>query len=348
MPVTIDTRKFDSEVTDAVMDLASYSFDREQKTFAREYNPEQMAREVETLLKQPHAGDPIRHWDPKSVASKIFTELHKLSTEAIRDTDPQGMNRYYEIRKLTQNIMDYSDTLRKSRPKTWEEAQTEAQERIDHIVKGTQQNASHVANQVSAAIHRCLSWETSPIKVVPSFNKDHWDVATSFSVKVGPHGADFTVFTKPDGTVDEVEDVLVGGDEDFFRNPISQMDYLNLVKELRSPGSSSKGKPVSLWTARPVKDRNVYEHAHTIPPSIFLTNDPDRALGLSTDLGSAARDVWHVIINSKYLVETMDSGRVKDYQVVGEHPVPVERMEMYMEAGSGRVASRYVVRCAGN
>lgn len=347
MTVTVNTKKFDSEVTDAIMDLADHSFEREQKTFARQYNPEQMARDVETLLKRPHAGDPIRHWNPKAVAT-LFKEIAELQTLAIRDPDPNGMNRYYEMRKLTQSIMDYSDTLRKSRPKTWDEAKAEAQGNIDRILKGTHKNAMHVATQVEAATHRCPFWSTQPLVVVPHFNKNqHWDIATSFSVKVGTHGADFTVFTKPDGTIDQVDDVLEGGDDDFFRDFTTQTDYLNLVKELRSPGSSSKGKPVRLWTARPVKDRKLYEHAHTVPPNIFLTNDPDRALGLSTDLGSAARDVWHVIINSKYLVETWDGGRIKDYQVVGDRPVPVDRIELYMEAATGRIASRYVVRCAG-
>jgi hypothetical protein len=70
--------------------------------------------------------------------------------------------------------------------------------------------------------------------------------------------------------------------------------------------------------------------------NIFLTNDPDRAYGLATDLGGGRqRDLWKVVINERDLIVTLDAGRTKDYQVVGQGAtVPVKRMELISQGES--------------
>ena len=54
----------------------------------------------------------------------------------------------------------------------------------------------------------------------------------------------------------------------------------------------------------------------------------DDAAGLAGDLGgSETRDLWRVVIDSRYLVETLDSGSIHHYQTVGRKPVPIEKIE---------------------
>ena len=101
--------------------------------------------------------------------------------------------------------------------------------------------------------------------------------------------------------------------------------WVGLVRFQRAvtnPGSSSRGRWLKLWTARPVKDRAQYERARALPANIFLTNDQDRAYGIARDLGGGkSRDLWYVVVNEAYLVTTLDAGRTKDYQTVAEAPV---------------------------
>jgi hypothetical protein len=127
--------------------------------------------------------------------------------------------------------------------------------------------------------------------------------------------------------------VLEGGDEEFFDTLEIQQDYFNLVNEIRTPGASSKGKWLRLYTARPTKDRDRYRSAHTVPANLFFASTFEEALGLATDLGGGEiRDVWTAQVNTRDLVKTLDTGRVKHYQTVRE--TPVRSMELLSEGGT--------------
>ena len=207
---------------------------------------------------------------------------------------------------------------------------------------------------VKAAVGRVEAWGDSPVRVEISTrydsmlgDADYTEPSDSFHVIVGKEDAGFTVFTDK-GKNPTLGDILEGGDEDFFSDVQEQADYFNLVKELQSPGSSSRGKNVTLWTARPTKDRARYEGAHTVPPNIFLTNDPDRAYGLAQEgeLGGQ-RDVWRVVMSEAHLVVTLDRGTMRDYQVVGKGPVPVKSLSLVAPSTpQGRVAARYLAQGA--
>ncbi len=116
-----------------------------------------------------------------------------------------------------------------------------------------------------------------------------------------------------DGII-EIDDVLEGGDEDFFTSNEIQSDYFNLIEKLKNP-NGIKEKILTLYTARPKKDRKIYLDATTLPLNIFLVNNADHAEGLSHDLGNnEIRDIWKVRVSNKYLTQTLD-GKIKYYQV---------------------------------
>lgn len=232
---------------------------------------------------------------------------------------------------------------------------TEAKEMLDayeEVLSESLQIGNVFLAQVKAAIGRIEAWGNSPIRVEIRNrydsvvgDADYTEPSDSFYVTVGKGDAGFTAFTSK-GKNPTLGDVLEGGDEDFFSDVQEQADYFNLVKEMQSPGSSSRGKNVTLWTARPTKDRARYEGAHVVPPNIFLTNDPDRAYGLAQEgeLGGL-RDVWRVVMNEAHLVVTLERGTLRDYQVVGKGPVSVKSLDLVAPAPDtpqGRVAIRYL------
>jgi hypothetical protein len=133
-------------------------------------------------------------------------------------------------------------------------------------------------------------------------------------------------FFQIDGKI-EIEDVLEGGDEDFFHSTEIQADYFNLVNELKKPGSTNRGKILTLYTARPRKDREQFLHSNSLPANLFLTNDYDHAEGLAIDLAGSGekRDIWKVKIDSRYLTQTLD-GPIKYYQITV--PNAPARMEL--------------------
>jgi len=127
----------------------------------------------------------------------------------------------------------------------------------------------------------------------------------------------------------EVDDVLDAGDTDFFHDEDLEIAYFKLVNEIRNPGSANKsGKPTVVYTARPVKDRKIYQGAKKVPSGIYVTTSADRADGFGRDFGNTeGRDLWKIVVDSKNLVQTLKAGRVRDYQIVGKGMVPIKSIE---------------------
>jgi len=212
--------------------------------------------------------------------------------------------------------------------------------------------AQTLERTIEAAIKRIPSWTGSDVtlKFSPgaegaidwfSGDEPRLNVSVDALVGGGTDGPGFTVFCTEDGTVRGIDDVLDAGDTDFFHDPLIEADYFSLTEELRHPGraKSDANKVVTLYTARPLKDRSLYERASSMPNNIFLTTDPDEAWGYSVDLGGD-RDIWKVRIKRQYLVQTLDSGRHKNYQTFTQHgKTPVEDIEL-IQAGDSKTASR--------
>jgi hypothetical protein len=171
-------------------------------------------------------------------------------------------------------------------------------------------------------------WGGTEIVIKPMYSLNHSESmdAQSSTVEFGRdrYAPSFTLFL--DGTID---DVLDAGDRDFFpqNNPQLEADYFNVVREIRKPGSTAKkGKLLTLYTARPLKDRHLYQRAKAIPTNIFLTSSEDEAYGYALEY--PPRDVWMVKVYEKYLTQTL-SGRVQNYQTFSaQGVVPVSKVEL--------------------
>jgi hypothetical protein len=236
-----------------------------------------------------------------------------------------------ELRNVYQYILDQQDaSTNTSRYNT--EGYAEA---YKQMVTQTQQNMEKLQGVLQKAIAGIPDWNGSPVKIEARYHStDTSDVALEpaddASITVGSRWGSFTLF-QYDGKMD-IDDVIEGGfdEEDFFASNQEKSDYYNLINELRNPGSTQKGKVLTLYTARPAKDREYFEKAKALPVNLFLTTNFSRADGIASDLGGSAgrRDIWKVRIDSKYLTVMLDNPTFKDYMVSVDQ-APVVSMDLY-------------------
>lgn len=196
------------------------------------------------------------------------------------------------------------------------------------LVNKTSSNMQIVKNFIAEAILRINNWNNSQVTIeAREVNKDdkYLEPVSDATIYIGTgdYSPLFTFFIDKDKI--HIDDIFEAGDMDYFSDHRIQQDYFNLIFELQKPGSTSKdGKTLTLYTARPKKDRKIYENATSIPSNIFLTNNVDSAFGIGQDMGD--RDVWKIKINEKHLIQTLD-GTEKQYQVIGNGNVPVKSIE---------------------
>lgn len=278
-------------------------------------------------------------------AREVHHRLDALMEQSLKGDGAHWMQIRHEVMDLG---IDLVDLVRDP-----QESARRAEAEFAEVLDESRKNARALATALKAAMGRVKNWNGSDVHGVGEGPPVDWILRTpqydrpvsTFSVHVGSE-AGFTVFITGSGF--EIDDVLEGGDEDFFGgDPGTQADYFNLIKELRQPGSSGRGRDIVLWTARPVKDRAKYERATHIPSNLFLTTDEERAYGLAQEgeLGGGVRDVYRVVVNTSDLVMTLDNGRVKDYQAVGSDRIPVKNMTLVHPApdtAAGRVAVRWL------
>ena len=210
---------------------------------------------------------------------------------------------------------------------------------------------------IEEAISSLPNWGGSSVVLEPLYNDDkpiNWEADEPYVV-VSAHARlykgggwrnapGFTIFYD-DGQIRGVDDVLDAGDTDFFDDPAIEADYFMLTEELRHPGAARRlgGKVITLFTARPAKDRRLYDNARQIPTNVFLTTSEDEAYGYIADSGGG-RDVYMVKIKRMYLVETLDAGSKKNYQTFSGsgRTVPVEECTLVYE--SQKLARRVMAR----
>jgi hypothetical protein len=325
--ITVDLKKWEAAIRDRADDLVDHSLRRLAQAKTAKHNPTKIAQQAKKLLGDHPDLRKLAKGDA-SVATKVMLALNKAST--------QDSSIWDDAWKLSRELMSWETSASTETPEEIRRAYAEA---IGEAIKGTRVNAETVSRAIQGAIKRARYWKPSlQVTVQTSVPWRQEDVriepSESFYVVLGRQRAGFTVFV--DGKQLMVDDVLEAGDPDFFADPLEQASYFDLVSEIRRPGSTKRsGKNLVLYTARPVKDRTRYEQARTVPTNIFLTTDPDRAIGISMDLGGGrARDVWRVVINSQHLVRTLSAGRVQDFQAVGTKPVPVKSIDLVSEGAS--------------
>lgn len=214
-------------------------------------------------------------------------------------------------------------------------SQQEAEQDIARLSKETYEKMKTLANMIQESANR-TQWSGSPVFIYPKEPSDengtNWLVASE--------DANIYIGDNEDGNSPALEVFLIDGkftvppegiveDDDFFSNPDNTRDYFNLIKEINNPGSSSKsGKTLTLYTARPASDREMYMNATTVPGGIYLTSSENDAVGLSIDFGGK-RDIWKVRIDDRYVQKMLDMPQFKHYQVMGRDPVPVKSITFF-------------------
>jgi hypothetical protein len=270
------------------------------------------------------------------LSSRLLSMQLELLKKWDRGPEPPASEAIHRALRSLRNLDDWIDIEAQGDPRSFRAALAGFRDNYRRLVTDAARATQSLAAQVADAIERTDDWRTWPVTVSPSLSSEHYfDPPGTFHVRVGSSDAGFTIFSHGEAvTKDALGDVLEGGDPDFFTDAIAQRDYFALVKELGSPGSSSRGRVLTLYTARPVHDRGRYEGTASLPVNIFLTRSLDDAEGIAHDLGGhGVRDVWRVRIDSRYLVETLDSPGVRQYQTVGEGEVPVRSIALVGEGG---------------
>ena len=264
---------------------------------------------------QPHMGKEINRYHAWAMDKKNIN----ISTQ---------WDAYKQAREVYKHLRDYQDS---KNPKT--------EEMVRYLHEKLKSNIAETAafmEKIKAHIIQLISnanWNGTPVVIVPEagwsvYNSQEtsFEPTESATIKVNKASFGYSVIDgKP-----EVDEILEGGEEeeDFFTSIKDKADYYTLAKELENPGSSSKGKILTLYTARPKQDRQQYENAKTLPINVFLSNSPDHVEGLARDYGG--RDIWKVRIDSKYLTQT-NNGPIKYYMVSSEN-APVVSISFIAES----------------
>ena len=315
--VKLDLSEGEKNALDKAKELAIEHFQRVQKNIAKGFD-------LDAIRKQLKAYDIDL---PQKPSSRDVSKAWKALYEKRPDHEVVGWEAYDVYFKLSRELIHLEEVV-DEKPITLAGLIQEFLESAEAANAEDRKVAAKVFDQIEAAANRADIPNSIPVTLI---NNGSW------SVQIGNRNTNFTLFVDKDtGKIEQVEDVLEGGDLDFFhgpQGPTLAKAYFDLVKEIQHPGSSQTGKDITLYTARPVKDRHQYAGARTLPPNLFLANDADHVEGLANDLGGGAkRDVWKVRINTKHLVLTNDAGSIKYYQIVGDKPVPVQRLELIISA----------------
>lgn len=217
------------------------------------------------------------------------------------------------LRDLTYKIWTYIDTFK---PNDNDAAEKQLKEKVSEAIAGTQKEMEKVRQLITGAISR-IAWKGSHVHIEAQPAEDEQGIliepndSAYITIGRGEFAPSFSLFNIDDKMI--IDDVIEADETDFFPNSEIKSDYFGLINELRNPGSTTKGRILTLYTARPKKDRQQLLSSTTLPVNIFLTNDFSHAEGLSIEYGQE-RDIWKIRIDSKYLTQTLD-GPVKYYQV---------------------------------
>jgi len=231
----------------------------------------------------------------------------------------QSIDSYEAIRHL----FKYNDSASKRQIN-----EKEYYELLDQVINKTQSNMLVIKNNIEKAISS-TEWNGSNVTIIPSIsesNEDFLSESDSAEIIVGSKKGLFQIWKQ--GEKFTIEDILES-DEDsdyFFSNEQEKQDYFNLITQLQNPNRTNQ--VLTLYTARPVGDREFYSNTDYLPANIFLSNSFNHVDGLAGDLAGTEerRDIYKVKINSKYLIKTLD-GPVKYYQVIKD--APVEQISLY-------------------
>lgn len=292
----------------------------ETKMKVNNFNSNQFFGQIQSQLKEYPGKFYLQQALFSKDNTKIYSAVHHLY-KWIQSLDNEYQRNF---RNVANAIYTYTDYLDKDSP------EFDYNTHLQELIQQTQINMNNISEFLKECVSRISNWNNSSLMISANAPESEYgyvlEPATDAIIYFGneEEGPYFSLWHENKWVV---EDVLEAGDEDFFTNPGTQSDYFKLINEIRNPGSSQKGKVMTLYTARPMKDRQLYFDAKTIPSNIFLSNDYNHVEGLASDLSSrGSRDIWKIRLNSKYLTQTLD-GPIKYFQVTGEK-TPIISIEL--------------------
>lgn len=318
-PISISLNAYEQSIDNILGKTVEYSQQRTEELKNYNLNLEEL-KNVLVNSQYPKSQELISAIQTDQDLSPFFMDIVNYKKNLKYD-DP----RYQYLKQLYKFLIDYADF----KDKYYLFSEEDAKNLKNTLIRQTYKNMENIAELIKNRIN-AINWNGSTITIqaIPHDKENMMEPQTDAWVTVGPSDATFTLFIDDNIIVD---DILDAEETDFFPNNQVKMDYFNLVKEIQSPGShQSKGKILTLYTARPIKDREFYQNTNEIPSNIYLTNNYSRVQGIASDLAGSdkMRDIWKVRIRDKYLIPTLETPSEKDYQTIGETSVPVESMTL--------------------
>lgn len=246
--------------------------------------------------------------------------------------DPASWQQYHQqVEAAFQKVVDRS--MQRDAPGN-QFTMEDAQEMIQSVEAKTQANMQKIIEIVQSAISR-VNWPGLPVVIklgLPPgdyFGPDYWKPVQDGYIHVGTvRDPGFTLFVMDDQL--EVDDIAELEDDEFSDARIKQAYFL-LVRAIKNPGQLQSNRVLTLYTARPMRDRALYTDATAVPAGIFMTNDYREAqvIGLDIPGPDKIRDVWKVRIEEQYVMEVLNAGYRRHYQVIGDGTVPVKSITLY-------------------
>ena len=317
--ITVDYSSYIKYLNATFKKFLEYSIEKKEKVNSFDLNV--LIQKINLYLKDyPNLNDLLSSINSKNI-KEIFNQKNKLTSWGLNN-----FSLFQAIREIGNLLYTYIDFLDKSTSKNNTEEEDELKKLYSEALEKTQKNLENIKSKIDQAIKKINNWTISNIQLIPIFSEDSgeeiYSISNSAFVKF-ENGLSFSLFMH-DGKI-EIDDILEGGDSDFFKDETSQSNYFELIEELRNP--NKKDKILTLYTARPVTDREFYSNAKYLPLNIFLADNISHVDGLASDLSSTTkRDVWKIKINNKYLIQTLDS-KIKYYQVI-KNNAPIESIEL--------------------
>lgn len=311
--VHIDLTRYNQRANAKAKELLDYAKDKKQKLsgFKLDINL------IKNGLKDyPEINQLINSLNKHDGSNWIFDK--KMFVWYVNFTKNMPFDEKQQIYKAFTHLSDYYESLDSDAVD-----EKEYYEPIKKSLEQTNENMQVIKNKIEQSISN-LDWNGSKVTIIPELphsDEEYMPSANDATILVGNKQALFTYFD--DNGKSQIEDIIEFEDEDtneYFSNQEEKQDYFNLINQLQNP-NRKKEEVLTLYTARPVKDREFYSNTKYIPANIFLSNSFSHVDGLAGDLaGNERRDIYKVRINGKYLIKTLD-GPVKYYQVIKDAPI---------------------------
>lgn len=333
MNLTVNTSEYVRRVIDEVRDLAETSKEIQREELNRSVDPDDLKKRVRSILDESDWRDFLRDFERGDYLEAEQT----LLLESDFGEDTRSLQKDLEALQTQKNV-------REGLIDEYDQSEGRHREEIEAFKENMRRLEDQLESFLKDRIRDIPGWNGSSIIVEPRFEELEFDeegdirLPTSFQVYVGEQkGPSFTLFYRPSGMEPETGDVLPAG-QGWFDHPETREDYYSLVREIDDPGSNKDraGEVVTLYTARPSEDRQLYRGSDSIPTNVYLTTSRRRAEGYAREYDD--RDVWRVRIKKEHLTKTEDQSQFEEYQVTTPgREVPVESIRLIGRGKKGAV-----------